>query len=569
MEGMSGTIDVSAPGATASVEVYGLAPGAGDLMTMSGTTTDGVFTCSGATEFDVETGVATEVSVYLNCRRTPPLGGVRVNGKFNFCAQLSKVVVSPLQTSVGHDVDLSVAAWDEEGDDVDFLWAATGGLIAEPTAEGTRFTCTATGSYTIFVSVSDNAECIDEWSTSVTCVEGDGGAPACRTDAECSGLFPQPEPDCREPTECTGGVCVRGDFLPEGTPCLRGGKCRAPGMGCVIPSCITDEDCMEDNPPNECRTAWTCSPEYSEEYPYCKPGNPLPAGTPCDGGNGACAGDGQCRGENITKSAVVWVACKNSITVDRSFLPSLLTITPPAAWKADPTETDTWRIGGEAVFDKQFLDAAQGAIPGGIKEADLVDLKWTAQARAGATMDDVTLTNRPIPYSCTLDRNIGCDPAKDAASIPGKRPNSDCTPMGTFNPCGRFVDLPISDDCGPGGVCETVGALHQCETNGFCISDQLRIPLEEQEVEVTPHSAGAYFVLGWHEFPNRGAYPDGTYILPTAVFTEPTGPVSFRVNAAGLSIALECMLGGNNGWTLNGPRVVRDDLLLRYRIPEP
>lgn len=189
MEPMPGTIDVSAPGATASVEVFGLPPGTGYLVTMTGTTTNGLFTCSGSTEFGVETGVATEVSVYLNCKRTPPLGGVRVNGKFNFCAQLSKVIVSPLQTSVGHDVDLSVAVWDEEGDDVDFLWAATGGLIEDPTAPLTRFICTASGSYTIFVSASDNVECIDEWSTNVTCVDGDG-APTCETDAECAGVFP-------------------------------------------------------------------------------------------------------------------------------------------------------------------------------------------------------------------------------------------------------------------------------------------------------------------------------------------------------------------------------------------
>jgi hypothetical protein len=97
----------------------------------------------------------------------------------------------------------------------------------------------------------------------------------------------------------------------------------------------------------------------------------------------------------------------------------------------------------------------------------------------------------------------------------------------------------------------------------------IRIPLEEQAVEVTTHAAGTYFVLGWHELPNRGLYPDGTYILPTAVFTAPTGPIGFRVNAAGLSIALECMLGGDNGWTRLGPRVVRDDLLLRYPIPDP
>ena len=107
---MTGTIDTSAPGATASVEVFGLPPGDGYLVELSATDESGEVTCKGDAEFAVEVGVATDVMVFLNCKLPRELGAVRVNGKFNICAQLAKAVVSPLQTSVGNEIDLSAQA---------------------------------------------------------------------------------------------------------------------------------------------------------------------------------------------------------------------------------------------------------------------------------------------------------------------------------------------------------------------------------------------------------------------------------------------------------------------------
>ena len=177
MEPMSGTIDTSAPGATASVEVFGLPPGQGYLVELQATDETGEVTCGGDAEFDVAVGVSTDVMVFLNCKRPTRLGGVRVNGKFNICAELAKVVVSPLQTSVGNDIDLSAATVDVEGDDVAVLWNATGGSIADATASETTYTCAEVGAQSITVTVSDDGfeRCMDDWTVAVTCVEGDGG----------------------------------------------------------------------------------------------------------------------------------------------------------------------------------------------------------------------------------------------------------------------------------------------------------------------------------------------------------------------------------------------------------
>ena len=173
MEPMSGTINTSAPGSTASVEVFGLPPGDDYLVELEATTDDGDVTCRGSAKFDVEIGVATDVMVMLNCKRPPRFGGVRVNGKFNICATLAKVVVSPLQTSLGNDIDLSAIGVDEEGDDITYVWSNGDGTIGDPNAPETTYTCAEVGDHQITITISDDdfEYCADALAVPVTCVD--------------------------------------------------------------------------------------------------------------------------------------------------------------------------------------------------------------------------------------------------------------------------------------------------------------------------------------------------------------------------------------------------------------
>ena len=120
MPSMNGTIDTSAPGSTASIEVYGLPPSTGQdyRITMEAIATDGVTTCKGSEDFGIDVGEVTEIMVFLNCKRPQRLGSVRVNGKFNICAQLIKATAAPLQTSVGNDIDLTSQAEDADDDPI-------------------------------------------------------------------------------------------------------------------------------------------------------------------------------------------------------------------------------------------------------------------------------------------------------------------------------------------------------------------------------------------------------------------------------------------------------------------
>lgn len=174
MDPMGGSIDTSAPGSTASAEVFGLAPGDGYTVTMTATSVDGETTCEGSEDFSVTVGQATDVMVVLGCKRPPRFGAVRVNGKFNICAELTKAIVSPLQTSVGSTIDVSAEALDAENDVIEYRWDATGGSFAASGDAVTTYTCSDGGRQSVRVSVSDDGFdfCEDSWTVEIACGDG-------------------------------------------------------------------------------------------------------------------------------------------------------------------------------------------------------------------------------------------------------------------------------------------------------------------------------------------------------------------------------------------------------------
>ena len=178
MAPMSGAIDTSAPGATPSVEVFGLNPGS-YVIDLEASADDGETRCRGSAPFDVTAGVSTEVAVLLRCKVGQRFGAVRVNGKLNICSELTKAVVAPLQTSIGNRIAVRSQAEDEEGDSIAYAWTADSGSFEDSSAVDTFYTCEETGDHSLTVSVSDDgfAYCVDSWTVAIRCVDegGTGG----------------------------------------------------------------------------------------------------------------------------------------------------------------------------------------------------------------------------------------------------------------------------------------------------------------------------------------------------------------------------------------------------------
>jgi len=219
-----------------------------------------------------------------------------------------------------------------------------------------------------------------------------------------------------------------------------------------------------------------------------------------------------------------------------------------------------------ARFDEYFLSFAQEGVPGGVTRVNLLDLQATVHVRRGATdPEDVTLTFAPIQGTCRYDGNGksefegGPFPTCSQANDNPDGSNDDCTGLDGVpqpdNPCGQFVDIPISADCAPGGVCDSLGkpfpilpsALSQCETNGFCVTAPAVVALTGQRDGYVAASSG-HVLFGWDDtmpwlgLDQTSGPNDGTWIVPPPVFAEPVGPNGMRWIVGDLPIALECTM---------------------------
>jgi hypothetical protein len=357
-----------------------------------------------------------------------------------------------------------------------------------------------------------------------------------------------PQVDCADDKQCAvddvcdpfTGSCVGGRNEPRGTPCAQDGGTVCDGQGSCV-ECVQSSGCPDDG--NQCTQPPSCLDEM------CQPQDNEPAGALCDqdGGN-RCDGNGTCvdLGDGlIPQTKAITFGCTSNLTADVSILPFELTVAPQAPVSGQAFAAD---LSGLGTFSEELLDSVQWVIPGGVTRVNLIDIAATVQVRVGASGGDVTLGPVPVPNRCALDQMASCDPANDLPSIPGSTGNSDCLPTGPSNPCGRFLSIPTSDDCTPGGICATLGGgtsakVNQCRTNGFCVTGDLQVPLESR---VGNYVAGVSpaVLFGWDDSATGATLnADGTWNLPPAVFSDPIGSNGIRAGVGGLSVALECTMG--------------------------
>lgn len=360
-----------------------------------------------------------------------------------------------------------------------------------------------------------------------------------------------PPVDCSDDNQCAidalcdpfTGECTPGSSEPRGTPCDQDGGNACDGQGSCV-QCVEDADCADDG--NECTTGPVCDNDG------CLPLTNLPQGTVCNqtGGN-RCDGDGNCIlvGDGpFPETKDITLGCTTNLTSEVAIVPFELSVAPSVIVQGEPFSAD---LSGTAVISEELLDSVQWVIVGGATRADLIEVLATVHVRAGATGNDVGLTPVPIPYRCSVDDAV-CDPANDEPGVPGKRGNTDCVPVGPTNPCGRFVEIPTSDDCAPGGICAqldggTATKVNQCATNGFCVTGPLMISLESQ-VGSYVATTGSQVLFGWDDMSTLATTnPDGTWDLPGAVFGDPVVSNGIRVGIDALSVALECTMGVDSG----------------------
>ncbi|MGB5695851.1 MAG: hypothetical protein WBM46_09380, partial [Polyangiales bacterium] len=201
-------------------------------------------------------------------------------------------------------------------------------------------------------------------------------------------------------------------------------------------------------------------------------------------------------------------------------------------------------LSGTANFPESFLDAAQALLPGGLRQAELVGAKYLVQVRSGATGDSVELG--PDDSMLSPGRVRLCNFPTDQVCTDG----SECA--GTIcNPEKVLVNVPVSEDCTVGGVCDGLGKLEgetsQCTLNSFCVSGALDLPLLEETGTYTADASGEV-LFGWAD----QGLTNNTFDSGTNLYTIPKPTVGQPLQqgltvAAGLTVTIECVMGVDEG----------------------
>jgi hypothetical protein len=169
----SGVVDVS-HSSVISFTVGGIPAGAGYIIALTATATDGTTTCAGSATFNVVAGATTQVVVNVDCHQAPVTGTIGVTGNVNICPVIDGITAIPNDVPVGATISLSSAAHDTDNgpSPIAFLWTATSGTLNNATTQTPTFTCGAAGIATITLTVSDGDStpgCPATLSTQVTC----------------------------------------------------------------------------------------------------------------------------------------------------------------------------------------------------------------------------------------------------------------------------------------------------------------------------------------------------------------------------------------------------------------
>jgi hypothetical protein len=267
----SGPIDLSSS-ASVAASLAGIPAGTGYAITVTTNSAGASQSCIGTASFAVVAHATTAVMIKLSCHEPPKSGSVIVSGALNVCARIKGINSSPGRAAVGQGLVLGASWADSDGGPMPlvFQWTTSAGATLDSATSRTpKLTCTAVGTVTVSLTLSDGDPapgCTDAASIQVTCLD-----PAV---AECS--FPsRPEgAACDDHNGCTTGEACHAGVCSGGTS---------------ITCAATDS----------CHDAGVCNPSSG----LCS--NPAKAnGTSCNDGSLCTSGDacqaGACSGTAIT-----------------------------------------------------------------------------------------------------------------------------------------------------------------------------------------------------------------------------------------------------------------------------
>ena len=152
-----------------SATFQNLPAGMGYDVVVKGTASDDLNLCKGEAIFDVASSMNAVVQIALACS-----GRATLSADVNVCPTIDSLSVVPAEVYVGGSMQLSAVSHDPDNGPAPLAasWATTSGTLTNLSTTGATFTCTAAGTFTIGLTVSDgtaNPKCADTASVTVIC----------------------------------------------------------------------------------------------------------------------------------------------------------------------------------------------------------------------------------------------------------------------------------------------------------------------------------------------------------------------------------------------------------------
>lgn len=223
--------------------------------------------------------------------------------------------------------------------------------------------------------------------------------------------------------------------------------------------------------------------------------------------------------------------------------------TPTPIESGEPFAAD---IQATATFSESLIANGQRIFEGGFKDVMLVDFQATVTVRAGAIGEPVVLTPDTIPYVCEVSRTA-CNPDNDLPGTERVRANTDCQPQTPTNPCGQIVEIPTSNDCNPGGLCDDLGLAEeesQCAANGFCVTGPVAIALTGPLGAYKAEAFGSVLFgfddsekTGFEILGEEGGCNEGTFYSELPAFEDDLESNGMRVLVRGIEVTFEYIMG--------------------------
>lgn len=146
-----------------------LPPGQGYNIQVKGTASDDASICQGEMTFNVTASMTATLQIPLTCS-----GIAGVTATINTCPVIDGLSAIPSEVNVGASIQVIADVRDDDGgpQPLSATWQTDGGMLSNLSPTGATFTCTAPGTFTVGLKISDgdNAnKCPDTGKLTLLC----------------------------------------------------------------------------------------------------------------------------------------------------------------------------------------------------------------------------------------------------------------------------------------------------------------------------------------------------------------------------------------------------------------